>query len=87
MKDIAIRDMKKIVKQQQEENYYKPKRVSNFWNNNYFQFESNCNRNKSLSPGEYINKTEPYLRDITIDRQKSDTQKIHLTIAINFIFS
>ena len=39
MKDIAIRDMKKIVKQQQEENYYKPKRVSNFLSNNDIEYE------------------------------------------------
>ena len=32
-------------------------------------------------------KIEPYLRDIIIDLQKSDTWKIQLTIAIDFISS
>ena len=32
-----------------EENYYKPIRVSNFWSNNYIEYESNGDRNKTLS--------------------------------------
>ena len=34
---------------------------------------------------EYLNKIEPYLRIIIICLQNSDTSKIQLTIAINFI--
>ena len=26
-----------------------PERVGNFWNNNYIKYESNCNKNKTLS--------------------------------------
>ena len=26
---------------EEEEDHYKPKRVSNFWNNNYIEYESN----------------------------------------------
>ena len=32
IKDIIIRDIRTLFK---EEDYYKPKRVSYFWNNNY----------------------------------------------------
>ena len=32
IKDIIIRDIRSLFK---EEDYYKPKRVSYFWNNNY----------------------------------------------------
>ena len=54
---------------------YKPERVSNFWNNNYVEYESNSNRNRNLSLEEYLNKSKPYLRDIIIDLQESDTWK------------
>ena len=36
---------------------------------------------------EYLNKIEPHSRNIIIDIQSSDTWKIQLIIAINFIFS
>ena len=41
--------------------------------------------NSNLSLDEYLNKTKPYLRKIVIDLQNSDTWKIQLTIAINFV--
>ena len=34
-----------------------------------------------------LNKIKPYQRDVITDLQESDTWKIQLTIAINFIFS
>ena len=40
---------------------------------------------KNLSLNEYLNKIEPYLRDIIIDLRNSDTWKIQLKILINFI--
>ena len=62
IKDIIIRDIRSLFK---EEDYYKPKRVSYFWKNNYIQYESNSDRNKDLSIEEYFNKIKPYLSDIT----------------------
>ena len=41
--------------------------------------------NSSLD--EYLNKIKLYFRNIIIDPQSSDTRKIQLTIAINFISS
>ena len=35
--------------QEEEENYYKLVRVSNFWSNNYIEYESNSDRYKTLS--------------------------------------
>ena len=46
IKDTIIRDMRTLV-EQQEEDYYKPKRVSNFWNNNYIEYESNGDKNRN----------------------------------------
>ena len=85
IKDRIIRDIETFF--EQEEDYYKPKRVSNFSNKNYIEYESNGDENRNLSLDEYLNKTEPYLRKIIIDLQNSDTWKTQLTIAINFVSS
>ena len=71
----------------QEDDYYKPTRTVNFWNNNYIEYESSTDRNKNLSFREYLDKIKPYSRDMTINLQKSSSWKIQLTIAINFISS
>ena len=35
---------------ERENNFYKPLRVGNFWNNNYIEYESNGDRNKKRIP-------------------------------------
>ena len=85
IKDRIIRGIRTFFKQ--EDGYYKPIRVGNFWNNSYIEYESSGYRNKNLSVKEYLDKIKPYLRNIIISLQKSDTLKIQLTIAINFISS
>ena len=42
---------------------------------------------KIISIKEYLNKIASYLKDIMNNLQTSDTWKIQLTVAINFIFS
>ena len=84
--DKIIRDIRKLF-EQEEEDYYKVKRVSRFWNNNYSEYESNNDKNKNLSLDEYLKKIKTCLRNIIFDLQSSDTWKIQLIIAINFIFS
>ena len=61
--------------------------MSNFWNTNYREYESNGDKNRNLSLDEYLHKIKPYLRNIIINLQKSDAWKIQLTIAINIISS
>ena len=85
-KDIIIRDIRTFF-EQEEEDYYKHKRVSDFWNNNYIEYKSNGDKNNKLSLDEYLNKTETYLKNIIIDLENSDAWKIQLTISINFISS
>ena len=72
IKDRIIRDIRSRF-EQQEEDYSNPKSVSNFWNNNYIEYESNGDRNLSLD--KYLNKSKPYLRNIIIDLQSSGTWK------------
>ena len=62
-------------------------RVGNFLNNNYIEYESNDDRNKNLSINKYLDKIKPYLKNIITDRQKSDSWKIQLTVAIDFFSS
>ena len=71
----------------EEKDYYKPVRVGNFWSNNYIEYESNRDRNETLSVQEYLIETRTYLKYIIIDLKKSDTWKVQLTVAINFISS
>ena len=66
-----MRDVRTIF--EQEEDYYKPKRVSSFWSNNCIEYESNGDKSSNLSLDEYLNKIKPYLRDIIIDLQSSNT--------------
>ena len=67
-----IRDTRNLF--EHEENYSKPIRVANFWNNNYTKYESNGNRNTIPSTEKYLNKFRRY-----------HTPKIQITIAINLI--
>ena len=87
IKDTIVRDIKNLFEYEEEENYHKPVRVRNFWSNNYIEFESNGDRNKTLSVEEYLNKIRPHLKDIKSNIKKSDTWKIQLTIVNNFISS
>ena len=49
IKDRIIIDFWKLFEHEEEENYYKPVRVSNFWSNNYIEYESSGDRKKTLS--------------------------------------
>ena len=49
--------------------------------------ESDDSKNQNLSVEEYPNEIKPHLKNIVIDLRKSDTPKIQLTIAVNFISS
>ena len=62
------------------EDYYKPIRVSNFYSNNYMEYERD--RDKNLSIEEYLNKVNLNLKVIV--NYKFDTWKIPITITIYF---
>ena len=76
-----------LSEHEEEENYYKPVRVSNFWSNNYLEYESSGDRKRTLPVEEYFDKIRPYLKDIINNPKKSETWKIQLTMANNFISS
>ena len=49
-----MRDIRLLFEQQEENDYYKPKRASNFWNNNYIEYEINGDKNRNLSLDKYF---------------------------------
>ena len=51
------------------------------------QNESNGDRYKTLSIKEHFHEIKQFFKDIINNLKKSDTWKIQLTIAINFIAS
>ena len=69
IKDSIVRDIRTLFEQEDDADYFERKRVSNFLNNNYIEYESNGDRNKNLSLDRYLDKIEPYLRDVIIDRK------------------
>ena len=88
IKDIVLRNIKNLFEyEKEEENYYKPVRVNNFWRNNYIEYKSIGDKNRILSVEEHFDKIRPYLRDIINDLKQSSTWKIQLIITINFTFS
>ena len=71
-KDRKIRDVRRLF-EQEEKDYYKPKRVNNFRNNDYIEHESNGDKNGKLSLDGYLDEIELYMRNIIIDLQNSYT--------------
>ena len=66
-----IRDIKNLC--EQEEDYYKSLRISNFYSNNDIEYENNGDRNKTLSLKKYLDEIKLYLKDIIKNLKKSDT--------------
>ena len=62
-------------------------RVGSFWSNNYVEYESNGDKNKTLSTERFLEEIRSYLKNIINGLKKSDTWKVQLTIAINIMSS
>ena len=66
--------------------YYKPIRTGNAFSSNYIEYESNEDKDKTLSIKDYLENIEPCLK--LIDEHKAQGKwKIQLTMAINFVCS
>ena len=48
------------IYEQEEEEYYQLKEVGWYCNGNYIEYESNSDKNKTLSIEEYLNKIRSY---------------------------
>ena len=50
-------------------------KVNTFWSTNYFEYESNGDRDKILSVEKYYNQIRSNLKDIINNFKESDTSK------------
>ena len=57
------------------------------FNGNYIEYESKGDKDKNLSPKEYLDMIRPYLSDMINDHKTQSEWKIQLTMQINFISS
>ena len=62
-KAIKDRIIRYILFEHEEEDYYKPVRVGNFWSNSYIKYKSKDDR-KTLSVKIYLDEIRLYLKDI-----------------------
>ena len=79
--DKIIRDLRTLY--ESDEDYYETRKITDAFNDNYVEYESNADKDKRLSIEEYVNMIRPYLSHI-IDDHKNEL-KIQLTVGINFI--
>ena len=78
IRDIIHRCIENLFEhKKEEENYYKPVILNTFWSDNYTEYQSNGDRNKTVSVEEYRNKIRPYLKDIISNLEKSGAWKIN----------
>ena len=73
----AIRDLKDLFDLLIEKDYYKSIITRGAFNNSYFQYESKGNKDKTLTPSEYLNMIRPYLSDITKNYKTHGKWRIH----------
>ena len=60
-------------------NYYKTIRTKGSFNNNYMEYESRGDKDKNLSPKEYLDIIRPYLRDMINNHKTHGEWKFYLT--------
>ena len=73
----GIKDVKDLFDLSVDEDYYKPIITKSAFNNNYIQYESRGNKDKSLTVNEYLDIVRPYLRDIINDHKTEGEWRIH----------
>ena len=66
--------------------YYKPILAKSSFNENYRYYESRGDKDKKLSPEQYLDMTKPYLVDL-INDYKTKEWKIQINMHVNFLSS
>ena len=69
-----------------DDDYYKPILDKSCFNENYKYYESRGDKDKKLSPEQYLDMIEAYLTDLTNDH-KSKEWKIQINMHITFVSS
>ena len=73
----GMRDVKYLFELSIDEDYYKPIITNGAFNNNYIQYKSKGNKDKILTPSEYLDMIRPYLSDIINDHKTQGQWRIH----------
>ena len=60
-----------------DEDYYRPIITNDASNNSYIQYESKGNKDKTLTPSEYLDMINPYLSYIINDHETQGEWRIH----------
>ena len=68
-----------------DKDHYKPIKTKSAFNGNYIEYGKG-DKNKNLSPEEYLVIIRPYLSDMINYHKIQSEWKIQLTMQINFIF-
>ena len=78
-----IKKYKKILcETKKEDEYYKPIKINDAFNDNYVEYQSNGNKDKILSIEEYRNMIKPYLSSIINYHKTKGEWKIQLSLKI-----
>ena len=67
IEDKIIRDIRTLF-ESEEKDYYELVRTSNAFSNNYIEYESEGDKNKTLSTEEYLIKIRPYLSNMNFNQ-------------------
>ena len=60
-----------------DKDYYKPIITNGTFNNNYIKYKRKGNKDKVLTPSEYLNMIRPYLSDIINDHKTQGEWRTH----------
>ena len=85
IKYYGIRDIGNLLVEA-DEDYYKPIKTKSAFNGNYIEYESKGDKDKNLSPEEYLDMVRPCLSDMINNHKTRRQWKIQLAMQINFIF-
>ena len=61
-----------------DEGYYQPIIANSAFNNNYIQYESKVNKDKTFTTNEYLDMIRPYLSDTINDHKTQGKWRIDL---------
>ena len=83
----GIKNIKDLFDLSISEDYYKPIIVKSAYANNYIQYESKGDKDKTLKISQYLNMIRPYLVDMINDYKNKGEWIIQLSAEINFTSS
>ena len=84
---MKVKHIKKTIKKTKKDDIYKPIKIYGAFDNNFVEYKSNSEKDKSVSISGYLNNIREYLRKLISEKRKIGEWKIQLIMKINFISS